>query len=46
MFKNVKNDYLGWLMLVGVVILLLEILFFNSGLIFSLFIAGGMVYLG
>ncbi|MBM7650684.1 cell wall-active antibiotics response protein LiaF [Neobacillus cucumis] len=46
MFKNAKNDYLGWLVMVGMVILLLEILFFNRGLIFSLFIAGGMIYLG
>lgn len=46
MFKNAKNDYIGWLVVIGVVILLLELLFFNSGLIFSLFIAGGMIYLG
>ncbi|WP_312473576.1 cell wall-active antibiotics response protein LiaF [Neobacillus sp.] len=46
MFKNAKNDYIGWLVLIGVVILLLEILFFNRGLIFSLFISGGMIYLG
>ncbi|PLS05776.1 cell wall-active antibiotics response protein LiaF [Neobacillus cucumis] len=46
MFKNAKNDYLGWLVIFGIVILLLEILFFNRGLIFSLFIAGGMIYLG
>ena len=30
MFKNTKNDYIGWLVLIGVVILLLEILFFNQ----------------
>ncbi|MBO0960657.1 cell wall-active antibiotics response protein [Neobacillus sp. MM2021_6] len=46
MFKNEKNDYIGWLVIVGIVILLLEILFFNRGLIFSLFISGGMIYLG
>jgi lia operon protein LiaF len=46
MFKNAKNDYIGWLVLIGIVILLLEILFFNRGLIFSLFISGGMIYLG
>lgn len=46
MFKNYKNDYVEWLILFGVVILLLEILFFNHGLIFSLFVAGGMIYLG
>jgi len=46
MFKNTKSDYLSWLVIIGIVILLLEILFFNRGLIFSLFIAGGMIYLG
>ncbi|MFJ7725019.1 cell wall-active antibiotics response protein LiaF [Neobacillus sp. NPDC097160] len=46
MFKNTKNDYVGWLAIIGIVILLLEILFFNRGLIFSLFISGGMIYLG
>jgi lia operon protein LiaF len=46
MFKNGKTDYLGWMVIVGIIILLLEILFFNTGLIFSLFISGGMIYLG
>ncbi|WP_042357006.1 cell wall-active antibiotics response protein LiaF [Bacillus rubiinfantis] len=46
MFQNNKNDYLAWLVVFGIVILLLEILFFNKGLIFSLFVAGGMIYLG
>jgi lia operon protein LiaF len=46
MFKNTKNDYIGWVAIIGIIILLLEILFFNRGLIFSLFIAGGMIYLG
>jgi lia operon protein LiaF len=46
MLKNAKNDYVGWLVIIGVIILLLEILFFNRGLIFSLFISGGMIYLG
>ncbi len=46
MFKNYKNDYVEWLVIFGVAILLLEILFFNKGLIFSLFVASGMIYLG
>ncbi|NRD78085.1 cell wall-active antibiotics response protein [Bacillus sp. BRMEA1] len=46
MFKNTKDDHIGWLAFMGILILLLEILFFNRGLIFSLFIAGGMIYLG
>lgn len=46
MFKNAKNDYLNWLVILGAFILVLEILFFNRGLIFSLFISVGMIYLG
>jgi lia operon protein LiaF len=46
MFKNTKSDYIGWLVMFGVIILLLEVLFFSHGLIFSLFISGGMIYLG
>jgi lia operon protein LiaF len=46
MLKNAKNDYTGWLVIIGVVVLLLEILFFNSGLIFSLFFSGGLIYIG
>lgn len=46
MFKNTNNDYIGWLVLIGGVVLILEILFFDRGLIFSLLIAGGMIYLG
>jgi len=46
MFKNTKNDYIGWMVFIGVIILVMEILFFNRGLIFSLFISGGMIYLG
>lgn len=46
MFKNTNNDYISWLVLIGVVVLLLEIIFFDRGLIFSLLIAGGMIYLG
>lgn len=45
MLKNAKNDYTGWLVVIGVVVLLLEILFFNSGLIFSLLFSGGLIYL-
>ncbi|MGZ4160120.1 MAG: cell wall-active antibiotics response protein LiaF [Neobacillus sp.] len=46
MFRNAKNEYLNWLVIFGAFILVLEILFFNRGLIFSLFISLGMVYLG
>ncbi|WP_144552815.1 cell wall-active antibiotics response protein LiaF [Bacillus sp. X1(2014)] len=46
MFKNTKYDYLGWMFIIGAIILVMEILFFNSGLIFSLIISGGMIFLG
>lgn len=46
MLKKAKSDYTGWLVIIGVVVLLLEILFFNSGLIFSLLFSGGLIYLG
>lgn len=46
MFKNSKNDYIGWLVIIGVLVLAMDILFFNRGLIFSLFVSVGMIYLG
>jgi lia operon protein LiaF len=44
--KNIKNDYVSWIILIGGMILLLEVLFFNRGLIFSLLISSGLIYLG
>lgn len=46
MLKNRKSDYISWIILIGGIILLLEVLFFNRGLIFSLIISSGMIYLG
>jgi lia operon protein LiaF len=46
MLKSVKNQYTEWLVIIGVVVLLLEILFFNSGLIFSLLFSSLMIYWG
>jgi lia operon protein LiaF len=46
MLKNNKSDYMNWIILIGVFVLLLEVLFFNRGVIFSLFISAGMIYLG
>lgn len=46
MLKNIKQDYSSWLILIGSLVLLLEVLFFNKGLIFSLFFSGLMIYLG
>lgn len=41
-----KSNYMSWTILIGIVVLLLEVSFFNSGLIFSLFISAAMIYIG
>lgn len=46
MTKNKRSNYISWMILLGVVILLLEVTFFSEGLIFSLFISIVMIYLG
>lgn len=46
MLNKNKNDYFSWLLLISILLLILEVLFFNKGLIFSLIIAAGMVYFG
>lgn len=46
MLKNFKKDYISWMILIGSIILLLEITFFNHGLIFSLCISAAFIYLG
>jgi lia operon protein LiaF len=46
MLKNMKNDYIGWIIFIGGIILLLEILFFNRGLIFALIFSSVMIYSG
>lgn len=43
---HMKKDYISWMAIGGVVLLLLEISFFNSGLIFSLLVTVAMVYFG
>ncbi|MFS0637992.1 cell wall-active antibiotics response protein LiaF [Mesobacillus foraminis] len=46
MLGKMKNDYISWIVLLGALLLLLEISFFNTGLIFSLFVSGAMIYMG
>jgi lia operon protein LiaF len=46
MLKKINSEYISWIILIGAVILLLEVTFFNQGLIFSLFVSILMVYLG
>jgi lia operon protein LiaF len=43
---NMKNDYVSWIAITGVILLLLEVSFFNEGLIFSLLASGAMIYFG
>jgi lia operon protein LiaF len=43
---KMKSDYISWAVLFGIVVLLLEVAFFNSGIIFSLLVAIGMIYIG
>ncbi|MDQ0218612.1 cell wall-active antibiotics response protein [Peribacillus cavernae] len=46
MFKHMKTDYIGWILLIGIILLFLEISFFNGGLLFSLAITIGLTYFG
>lgn len=46
MLGKIKNDYFSWLFLISLLLLLLEVLFFNEGLIFSILVAAGMIYVG
>ncbi|MDQ0155538.1 cell wall-active antibiotics response protein LiaF [Robertmurraya andreesenii] len=43
---KIKSEYVSWAILLGLVVLLLEISFFNRGVIFSLLVAIGMIYMG
>lgn len=43
---KINSDYLSWIILVGIVVLFVEIAFFNTGVIFSLLVPIGMVYIG
>ncbi|RFU62412.1 cell wall-active antibiotics response protein LiaF [Peribacillus glennii] len=46
MFKQLKTDYFSWIVLIGIVLLLLEISFFDGGLLFSLAFTIGLTYFG
>ena len=46
MFQRLSTDLLNWIVIIGVILFVLEITFFNGGLIFSAIIAGGFIYLG
>ncbi|CAH0344983.1 cell wall-active antibiotics response protein LiaF [Bacillus sp. CECT 9360] len=46
MFKQMKTDYISWILLIGIILLFLEISLFNGGLLFSLALTIGLMYLG
>ena len=46
MLNKMKTDYMGWILLIGVVLLILEISFTGGGLLFSLAFSIGCIYLG
>ena len=46
MLNKVKSEYVSWIVLLGIIVLLLEFFFFNRGLIFSLLVSIGMIYIG
>ncbi|WP_141430565.1 cell wall-active antibiotics response protein LiaF [Bacillus sp. 03113] len=46
MLNKIVSNYLSLVILAGGILLLLEFFFFNSGVIFSLLVAAGMIYIG
>ncbi|CAM3910699.1 cell wall-active antibiotics response protein LiaF [Mesobacillus zeae] len=46
MLRQMKKDYISWIVIISAVLLLLEISFFNKGLIFSLPASAAMIYFG
>lgn len=46
MIHKPKSDYLNWIVTFGVIILLIEITFFNGGLLFSVFTSAIFIYFG
>lgn len=46
MLRNMNSDYVNWIILIGILLLLLEILFFNGGLIVTFLLSIGCIFLG
>lgn len=46
MLKNIKKDYISWVIFTGGIVLLLEVIFFNRGLIISLIFSSVLIYFG
>ncbi|RXJ00364.1 cell wall-active antibiotics response protein [Anaerobacillus alkaliphilus] len=46
MDNHTKSDYISWTILIGLLLLVVEITFFNKGLAFTLIFAGALLYFG
>ncbi|RAK20535.1 lia operon protein LiaF [Anoxybacillus vitaminiphilus] len=46
MINQLKNDFISWVLFIGVILFLGELLFFHGGAIFFLIIAIGCIYIG
>ncbi|MCK1992066.1 cell wall-active antibiotics response protein [Peribacillus muralis] len=46
MLNKMKTDYMGWIFLIGIVLLFLEISFKGGGLLFALAFSVALIYLG
>ncbi len=46
MSNHKKTDYISRLSMIGLIVLFIEVTFFNSGVIFSGFVSGVLIYLG
>lgn len=46
MVFKVESTFLSWALLIGAIVLFIEVAFFNSGVIFSLLVATGMIFIG
>jgi lia operon protein LiaF len=46
MFKKMKTDYMSWIVLIGMVLLVMELSFFGGGLIYSLAFSIGCIFVG
>lgn len=46
MFKRLSTDTVNTILIIGFILLLIEIAFFNGGLIFSVFFSGLLTYIG
>ena len=46
MLKKLKKDFISWVLLIGIILFIAEILFLHGGAIFFLLIAIGCIYIG